>query len=298
MSKRFGYIGCLLLILSALGCNPEAKWETKDVEIFITVNTQSACFVECTFETNKDAYFLISITEARDDYNPMDPNNQKQFMTLAIDSANVDYLAWRNALLKDGEFNIAPFASHALQYGTTDHFFTGLKQNTDYWIYAFVVDPKTLAPCGRLFLTPIHTAPSSTVKVKFDYRVKGFWDYCYPLDSTGRINTHYPYAGLTHDSAELVESGISPQEVFENWLELKREFPYQEHAFFGVTAVENDGLDGHAAFMYGHTYYTAITGLDGDISSSVVYKFVWTGDDCEYYFTDTDSTNILKKGVW
>lgn len=298
MNKRWGYILCLLLIFTVWGCKPEAKWKTKDVDIFIDINTLSACFVECKFETNKDAYFLISITEARNNYDPLDPSNQKQFMTLAIDSANMEYIAWRNALLLQGEFNIAPFASHALQYGSTDHFFTGLKQNTDYWVYAFVVNPETLTPCGRLYLERIHTAPSSTVKIKFDYRVKGYWDYCYPLDSTGRINTHYPYTGLTHDSAELAESGITPKEVFESWLELKRDYPYQENAFFGVKAVENDGLDDHAVFQEGHTYYTAITGLDGDISSSVVYKFVWNGYFCEYYFTDTDSTNILKKGVW
>ena len=299
MNKTVSYILCFVLCslsFTLFSCDPEARWETENVDITMSIKTVSAGFIECSFSTSKEAYFLIAVEEVRDDYNPM--AHQKQFMMLALDSANREYINWRHDLLKEGEFNVAPFASHSLQYSSTDHFFTGLKQNTDYWVYAFVVTPETLTPCGRLYLERIHTAPSSTVKIKFDYRVKGYWDYCYPLDSTGRINTHYPYTGLTHDSAELAESGITPKEVFESWLELKRDYPYQENAFFGVKAVENDGLDDHAVFQDGHTYYTAITGLDGDISSSVVYKFVWNGYFCEYYFTDTDSTNILKKGVW
>ena len=125
-NKSFIVAVCILSALAVLSpsCNPEAKWETKDVKVDMSVKTVSAGFVECSFSTNKDAYYLIAITEAWENYNPM--YNSKQFMQLALDSAYADYLMWRNYLLRDKEFNVAPFASHSLQYGSINHFFTGL----------------------------------------------------------------------------------------------------------------------------------------------------------------------------
>ena len=141
----------------------------------MSIKTVSAGFIECDFSTNVEAYYLIACVEAVEGENPLD--HAKQFMTLALDSANVEYLTWRNKLLKEGEFNIAPFASHSLQYGPVTHFFTGLLPESDYWVYAFVVNPQTLQPAGKLYFERVTTLDESIMDVHFEYRIKGRWDY-------------------------------------------------------------------------------------------------------------------------
>lgn len=282
-----------LLALLTLACNPEAPWTTKDVNISIDVTTVSAGFVECSFSTDKSAYYLIGIVPVEEGVDPM--AHQKQFMQLALDSANVNYLEWRNWLLKEGEFNIAPFSSHVLQYGATNHFFTGLMIDQPYWIYAFVVDPDKMVPAGKLHLVTIRTKEESIINVHFDYRVKGRWDYIYPLDSLGRIYDHFPYIATTRDSAELAADSIDAVLYFVFWMAERFGEPDLADVYYGVRAVENNAMDSYLEFEEGHTYYTAIGGYDGSFRHTTIYKFKWTGDSCAYYFTDSDSTNVINK---
>jgi hypothetical protein len=288
--KELGLLAALVIFLLP-SCSPEAPWTTSNVKINLSVQTVSAGFVECDFTPDKDAYYLIAIETARKDYDPM--QHQKQFMTLALDSAYAEYLIWRNELLRKGEFNIAPFASHGLQYGKMEHFFTSLVPNEDYWIYAFVVNPQTMKPEGQLFMTTVHTTDTSIVDVHFAYRVKGYWDYTYPLDSLGNIYPRFPYLATTCDSLTLAAAGeTDPVYYFYLWTLDQFLNPKDANVFYGVHAVENDGWSSIEAFEEGHTYYTAIAGFDGLFEHLTVYRFVWTGDSCNLYFTDTDPANI------
>lgn len=284
---------CILQFLLP-SCNPEAKWETKDVKLSMTINTVSAGFVECAFSTDKDAYYLISIVEPWPDYNPV--ANPKQFMQLALDSAYADYLMWRNNLLREKEFNVAPFSSHSLQYGHTHHFFTGLLPDEDYWVFAFVVDPVTLKPVGPLTLENVKTESESIMDVHFDYRIKGAWDYIYPVDSTGKIQANFPYIAITHDSLSLEADSVSGDEeaftYFVMWTLERFLYPSLADVIYGVHVVENDGMQSSEVFQAGHTYYTAISGYDGSFKQTTIYKFKWTGSKCEYLFKDTDPANI------
>ena len=294
MSKRMvkGYrlavIG--LLALLALACNPEASWNTDDVTITITPTTVSAGYIECSFATDKEAYYLVACEPVREDWlDPMDPKYHKQFMMLALDSANTEYIVWRSDLLKQGEFTIAPFASHCLQYGNIDHFFTNLTPGHDYWIYAFVVDPDKLKPEGKLFIKKLTTSTESKVDVHFDYRIRGYWDYIYPLNPDGKINNHFPYLAATRDSASLALSGQTLEEYFTDVFLTMSKSDLKENIHYGVSVVYNDGYSSEEAFEEGHTYYTAIVSFDGFIGNNVIYRFVWTGEEMEAYFTEKNS---------
>lgn len=283
-------IPCSLLLTPS--CNPEAPWSTKNVEISMAINTVSAGFVECDFSTNKDAYYLINIEPARKGYDPM--SHQKQFMMLVLDSVKLDYLMWRNDLLKDGEINIAPFASHSLQYGSIHHFFTGLAPETEYWVYAFVVNPNEQKPEGKLYLQTIKTTDESVLDIHFDYRVKGRWDYIYPVDSLGNIYSRFPYIATTMDSAMMMKDDTVAIAEFLVWVYHQFEEPDWANVLYGVKAVENDGWTSSVEFEEDHTYYTAIAGFDGIFDQLTLYKFHWTGDSCNLYFQDTDSANIMR----
>lgn len=282
------FILCPFALVLCPSCDPEAPWTTKNVEINMSIKTVSAGFVECEFSTNKEAYFLINIEPVRKGYDPM--AHQKQFMTLVLDSANLEYLTWRNELLKAGEINIAPFASHTLNYGTVNRFFTNLEPQTSYWVYAFVVDPDKLQPAGKLFLATIKTTAESVVNVHFEYRVKGYWDYIYPVDSLGNIYSHFPYLALTADSQYIADETLtSPEEYFTYYFLDVMANNETDKIRYGVNAVLNDGINSSEMFEEGRTYYTAIVGFDGLIGNNVIYKFTWTGEDFEAYFKDEDS---------
>ncbi len=284
---RLMVIGWLAFL--TLACNPDASWTTKNVSIQISPYTVSAGYVECAFSPDKDAYYLVACEPARKGVNPMD--NQKQFMTLALDSANTEYIQWRYDLLKEGEFHIAPFASHCLQYGKIDKFFTNLEPNTDYWIYAFVIDPDKIQPAGKLFLQTVTTKATSVVDVHFDYRVRGYWDYIYPLNPDGKINNHFPYLAATVDSLTLAElwDNMPPWSYFAQYFVTVSQADNKDDIRYGVQVTYNDGWSSHVAFEEGHTYYTAIVSYDGFIGNNVIYKFTWTGEDFEAYFKDEDS---------
>ena len=308
MSKRIRGLAvlCLALILFA-GCNPDAHWETSNVDISMSVQTVSAGYIECSFSTSKDAYYLVSCVPVEEGYDPM--THQKQFMTLALDSANVEYINWRYLLLKEGVTPIAPFASHALQYGKVDYFFTNLTPGTDYWVYAFVVNPETLKPAGKLHMMTLTTTETSVVDVRFEYRVRGLWDYIYPIynDSIndranyGKINSHFPYLAATRDSLEIAywyeqefEEPTLPELYFSDLFLGISKFNLTDHIRYGVQVVENNGVNSDIEFEEGHTYYTAIVSFDGFIGNNVIYKFRWTGEDFNAYFTDED--NIVTDG--
>ncbi len=282
-------LSAVTICLLASGCNPEATWETEDVEVTMTVNTVSAGFVECSFTPNKDAYYLISIVEPWENFNPV--YNSKQFMQLALDSAYAEYLLWRNDLLRNSEFNVAPFSSHSLQYGAVDHFFTGLLPGEDYWVFAFPVNPETMQPIGKLVLENVTTPDTSIFDVHFEYRVKGEWDYVYPVDSAGAIYTRFPYIATTRDSADL---GLEEDDAilyFVGWCLERFLIPDSANVMYGVQAVKNDGINSYTSFKEDHTYYTIISGYDGSFKQTTVYKFKWK-KDCNYFFVDTDSANI------
>lgn len=270
-------------------CNPEAQYETKDVAITISPSTISAAYIECSFTTDKEAYYLIACEPAQPGVNPME--HQKPFMMLALDSANTEYIMWRYDQLTAGEFNIAPFSSHCLQYGNIDHFFTNLIPDTDYWIYAFVVEPEKIQPAGKLFMQKVRTQKTSVVDVHFEYRIRGYWDYIYPLNPDGKINNHFPYLAATVDSLTLVDywGGISPEQYFSEYFQAIADVNAKDQIRYGVQVVYNDGYNTDELFELGHTYYTAIVSFDGFIGNNVIYRFTWTGEEMEAYFKPTQS---------
>ena len=292
MSNKHIAILSFLVVMLLGGCNPNAQWTTDDVRLNMYINTVSSGFVECVISTDKGAYYYVNCVPVQDDLDPVLPTNQKQFMMLALDSANLKYLQWRNQLLKDGEFNIAPFASHVLHYGETHQFFTGLKPETSYWIYAFVVNPETMMPGSKLSLITIETANQTAVNINFNYRVNGYWDYIYPLDHTGHVNANFPYIAATRDSLDIVKSGLTPVEYFYKWFD--EQLGHPENIRYGVNVIENNGYTGEICFQNGHVYYTGIAAYDGYITYQTLYKFRWTGSYFKMYVSDNPTDNMFR----
>ena len=283
-------------LISFAACNPEVAAYTEGVEISIDVEKVSAGFAQVRFSTNKEAFYLISIQPTQEGINP--EKIAKTFMLLSLDSAYADYLYWRNRQLQQHIPFVADFSSHSLQYGDIKHFFTLLQPSTEYWVYAFVVDPRTNKPAGKLFLETITTDSVSTMPVQFEYRIDGAWDYIYPIDSTGEIISNSPWAAETMDSITIREGGWRvPGEYFFDRFK-KVYYEDYERILYGIYAHKNDGVgDGTSAthFEVGKTYYTAMAALDAPLVFPLpkniynVYRFTWTGEDMDTVFTPQNS---------
>ena len=291
----------LLLCAIFAACNPDVVAYTEDVEITIDVEQVSAGFAQVRFSTNKEAFYLISIQPTQEGINPHDI--AKTFMLLSLDSAYADYLYWLNKQLQQYIPFVADFSSHSLQYGDIKHFFTLLQPSTEYWVYAFVVDPNTNKPAGKLFLETITTDSVSRIPVQFEYRIDGCWDYIYPVDSAGEILSTIPWVGETMDSVSIREGGWRvPGEYF---FDRFKNVYYEEYdrILYGIYAHENNGVgDGTSVtnFEVGKTYYTAMAALDAPLvfplprSIYNVYRFTWMGDSTSLYFTPAESMD----GEW
>ena len=291
----------LLLCAIFAACNPDVVAYTEDVEITIDVEQVSAGFAQVRFSTNKEAFYLISIQPTQEGINPQEI--AKTFMLLSLDSAYADYLYWRNKQLQQYIPFVADFSSHSLQYGDIKHFFTLLQPSTEYWVYAFVVDPNTNKPAGKLFLETITTDSVSRIPVQFEYRIDGCWDYIYPVDSAGEILSTIPWVGETMDSVSIREGGWRvPGEYF---FDRFKNVYYEEYdrILYGIYAHENNGVgDGTSVtnFEVGKTYYTAMAALDAPLvfplprSIYNVYRFTWMGDSTSLYFTPAESMD----GEW
>ena len=283
-------------LISFAACNPEVAAYTEGVEISIDVEKVSAGFAQVRFSTNKEAFYLISIQPTQEGINP--EKIAKTFMLLSLDSAYADYLYWRNRQLQQHIPFVADFSSHSLQYGDIKHFFTLLQPSTEYWVYAFVVDPRTNKPAGKLFLETITTDSVSTMPVQFEYRIDGAWDYIYPIDSTGEIISNIPWAAETMDSITIREGGWRvPGEYFFDRFK-KVYYEDYERILYGIYAHKNDGVgDGTSAthFEVGKTYYTAMAALDAPLVFPLpkniynVYRFTWTGEDMDTVFLPQNS---------
>ena len=293
---------CLLAAVLC-ACDPNAKAYTKRIEIDINVQNISAGFVQVEFSTNREAFYLVSMQPAKEGINPQEI--AKTFMLLALDSAYLDYLRWRNEELQNLVPFVADFSSHSLQYGTTNRTFCYLQPDTDYWIFAFGVDPESNKPFGQLFLKTVTTKQKSVLTMDFQYRVRGEWDYVYPRDTAGEIISDVPWIGLTVDSALLRDEGEYrvPGEFFVQAFQAYYGIKMDQMIFYGVVAHQNNGDDGGTAgtkFEEGHTYYSAFAILDGPISFPPpetrydIYRFTWHGDSTDLFFTHEDCTH----GAW
>ena len=290
----------LCAVLAA--CNPNAVAYTEGVEITIDVEQVSAGFAQVRFSTNKEAFYLISIQPTREDIDPQ--KIAKTFMLLSLDSAYADYLYWRNKQLQQHIPFVADFPSHSLQYGNIKHFFTLLRPNTEYWVYAFVGDPITNKPAGKLFVETITTDSTSRIPVQFEYRIDGYWDYIYPKDSMGEIISTIPWVGETIDSVSIREGGWnSPGEYFFERFKHVYHEDY-ERILYGIYAHENNGVsDGTSAtyFKEGTTYYTAMAALDAPLKFPLprniynIYRFTWISETTD---TILVPQNSLPVGEW
>lgn len=292
MKKNLLHIIPVLIATAIIvsSCDTHAAYNTEGVVIDMEISQLRSGFCEVEFTPSSDAWYYVDVKPVSYDIDPQD--YKAEFMSLALDGAYMRYITWRHGQLMQLTPYVADFASHSLKYRNTCYYFYYLEPDTDYWLFSFVVAPKTNEPRGDLFCQTIHTRTKSDIDVTLLYKVSGSWDYGYPLDGNGSLTTDIPWTGITYDSADIADemASMTPDEFFgQCCADLVKN--RNANIFRGIYAHNNDGIgDGTTTTLYqeGHTYYTCMAVMDGEFSQRVIYKFTWT-KDIELTFMPSDS---------
>ena len=274
--RRIALVLAAVLVLLA-GCKTESKYHLLGVKFEIEVATVTKGYIHTYFYPSTVAYYVTGCMPVNDKYDPI--NKSQQFMTLMVDSLYIDYLDWRYDYLKNQEDYIADFASHSLQYGDSERYFQNLQPDTDYWVYAFVVDPGSKEPFDQLWLTTVRTGSEEVCRAWFDTRVQGSYFYLYPREKEdGEIIENVPYTGGIVDALDLVEAFPLPLD-FEGKLDKYSEQAYNLAVEYGIlskityTGVKQINYAGR--FKAGHTYYIIIGELQGGIVNRAYFHFTY-----------------------
>ena len=278
--KKLALVFAALLLMLA-GCKTESKYHLLGVKFEIEVASVTKGYIHTYFYPSTVAYYVTGCMPVNDNYDPI--NKSRQFMTLMVDSLYIDYLDWRYDYLRNQEDYIADFASHSLQYGDSEKYFQNLQPDTDYWVYAFVVDPGTKEPFDKLWLTTVRTDSLSTCRAFFETRVQSSYFYMYPRESEGgEILGNVPYTGGIVDALDLMEAFPLPLD-FEGKLDKYSERAYNLAVDYGIlddityTGVKQINYAGR--FKNGHTYYIIIGELQGGIYNRAYFRFVYNSSD-------------------
>lgn len=281
------YLASLLTVLCLTSCDPDAKYYTKKVSIKIEQKRKSLSYVEAEFTTNKEAYYYMNILpDSNTEYVNLMRKNPKQFMSLMIDSAYVEYVEWRYSFLKSGVTTVADFASHSLRYGPVKKFFQDLKEGSKYHLFAFAVDPSSNKPIGNLYTLDVETLTHQTVNIHFNARVSGNWFYIYPLDEKGKVIDYSPYVWSYIDE-QLFEEMYQkdPTKFLKRWIYGNEdEEPIDITANFTSMGIDVDNDNDEHILEKGMICYIIIASLDGGINKVTEYKFTYNGPETEIEF--------------
>lgn len=267
------------LLLLAAGCTTSSKYHLMGVKFEIEVASVTRGYIHTYFYPSTVAYYVTGCMAVNDQYDPI--NKSEQFMTLMVDSLYIDYLDWRYNYLKNQEDYIADFASHSLQYGDSERYFQDLQPDTDYWVYAFVVDPGSKEPYDQLWLETVHTDSLSACRAWFDTRVQGSYFYMYPRDGAAdaSILENVPYTGGIIDALDLLEAvpllPLSPENKLDKYSEIAYDLAVDYGILSKITYTGVKSINYAGRFKAGHIYYIIVGELQGGIVNRAYYTFTY-----------------------
>ena len=256
------FLSLMLVFLS--GCNPESKYSTEAVKIFLDIDWQSvsSSTIKVNITPAKDVYYYCGIIEdAEFNYDGLD----YRFMEYELDMLYADYIIWRRNLLMESSPYVASFSSHCLCYGKDSRIFSNLKTDTEYLIYAFCVNPDTKRPMGDLVGVYCKTTKLTGSDITFAYSIEH--------KSDGVWLTLEPSNDDDEYMCEVIEK--EDLEMYSSPAEYMRELADWYHEYGGVNT--NQQLKGFysvniAYYLYEwRKYLILIAGYDGGFTTPIYY---------------------------
>lgn len=274
----------LVIAVAFSSCATEAVFETEKVKLEADILDISSGYIRVAANTSKDAYYVVGALPK--DVMGFDPiNKPKQFCTLILDSLYSDYLDWRFYYLKQGEEHIAPFSSHCLYYNKAEVYLEDLTKNTDYWLYAFVVDPVENKPVGDLVLKTFRTLDPKHKDMHFDAKIDGYFVMVYPHgENDENLENTAPFVSVMVDSMtvdEVIGRTLRPGDmtiVGEMLYQRYKEMPWMYRVSHEIDKYSYED-DLWTPLVEGHKYYLLVAVIDGTLLNRTVFEFTWTGPD-------------------
>lgn len=270
-------LSSLVLAALAASCSKDAVYNILNVSIKNEIDDISRGHIHASFTPNRDAWYMTGLLEKSDEYNP--EKYPDHFMVLMLDSLYREYLDWRYEYLKDEVPYIADFASHSLNYGNTEKNFEGLKPDTDYWLYSFVVDPESNSHVGELFLNTVHTLDKSSFgNIFFSAQIVDQAINAYVLDKKGgSIKDKVPFLFEMIDSVALRDSYPEGpvEDAIQNYQEEMYDLYKQYDLINWVVSYGKISIDWSEYLENNETLYLALGVVDAGLSNKTCYKFKW-----------------------
>lgn len=245
---------------SAISCSDKAEFISGYTPIKISVenNAIRATQLKVSIEPENDkVYYFCDVVE-KSVHTP--GQGDLRFMQLTLDSLYRDYIDWRYQLLRENANYVAPFSSHCLSYGKDYRIFLNLKPNTNYYVYAYCVNPETNQPIGGLYTLPIKTTEVKPSTMTFTWERKG---------------THV--AVTPSNDEELYIWDVVEEEMLTEWYDSDPEEYLKEYveAYIAMDMLRDDicqsitGFNFDYMFQEGGTYYFIVAGYDGEFTTPV-----------------------------
>lgn len=276
--RKFAAIISALILLGA--CTTKSKYHLYSAELDIELLDITPGYIYARFYSTEVTYYVTGCMKVNDQYDPV--GKPRQFMTLMVDSLYQDYLRWRYDYLKDQEDYIADFASHSLQYGESEKYFQNLEPCTNYWIYAFVVDPDKKEPSTDVIWMETVTTDSLAIhRAYFDTRIQGTYFYMYPRsEENGPILEDVPYTGVVVDSASVAD--IYPPKTpdsfmasLDRYLDMTYISAVELKTLPSITYTGVKQVNYSGRWEHGKVYYILTGEIQGGIVNRAFFRFVY-----------------------
>lgn len=271
------YILALLCAATAAisSCNTVSPYSTDPCKISISIadGTPTASYVLANFVTEGDVNYYYANVATKEEFNKA--TNHERFMQLCLDWEYVEYVNWRYDLLVDNAEYVTDFASHSLYYGSDSRYFRDLNPSTEYFLYAFCVNPETNQPIGPLYYVPFTTGDLKQSDITFQAMFKEREDGAHISVIPSNDNEHYVWT--FEDVKTLEESHLSIKDYAQIILTEMKEYGMGESLY-------TKGPDTYVCtpedLLFDHDYTLVAAGFDGEFTTDI-YTL-----DFHYPFTD------------
>lgn len=247
-------------VLAAFSCSDQAEFIKGSTPIRISVGSKEvrATSIKASIIPENDkVYYSCGIVE-KSKHSP--GQGDLRFMQLSLDSLYRDYIDWRYLLLRENANYVAPFSSHCLHYGNDSHFFLELKQDTDYIIYAFCVNPETNQPVGDLYSLPVRTAKFQPSSMTFKWERRGTQILVTPSND----DEYYIWDVIDKETLDGWY-GSSAEAYLKDYVQVYAEYGLlRDDLCQSISSYNFDYL-----FSEAGSYYFIVAGYDGEFTTTV-----------------------------
>ncbi|MCQ2184502.1 MAG: hypothetical protein MJY62_03725 [Bacteroidales bacterium] len=284
--KRYAILIFAAAIALISSCDYKQEISRKPTRIAFSVYTVQSNYADIYLTPEDDRVFYTANIIRKDEFEAaMKKMSEQVFMEKYLDSARAFYNNWRRINVAPEERYVATFEDYMMHYSTTLKYFTNLKPETDYFVYAFCVDTDRMIPLGELQKFYLRTPPISSEAVDFQmhFLVKennGIVSYYVKPITNGHLS-RTPYVAAIVSAETLDDPQYEYNGDLNNFVDNVAPIYNDMIEYFALFDISRSPVgfemeEGKEYIVWGYPFV-------GNYRSHVsYYRFVWGSQETEY----------------